>query len=196
MALLARGQAAKTDDQTVTVWEFLHGDRWTMPSEGGLPGLDVTVPLRKPPKYEVMLPQIVEMTEAGSGVDLISRALGLGAEVVRDALHPARRHAHLPIQRAAFPPPRKHIRARKLRAQSSPAADSPRAPVAQLAGPHRRATGSGWFTSRGVRTSPRRSPRGDAVPSTATTWRQKPAASSHQAHPKPELPSWCQVDRA
>jgi hypothetical protein len=69
------------------MWEFLHGDRWTMPSEGGLPGLDVTVPLRKPPKYEVMLPQIVEMTEAGSGVDLISRALGIGAEVVRDALH-------------------------------------------------------------------------------------------------------------
>jgi hypothetical protein len=54
-----------------------------MPSEGGLPGLDVTFPLRKPPKYEVMLPQIVEMTEAGSGVDLISRALGIGAEVVR-----------------------------------------------------------------------------------------------------------------
>jgi hypothetical protein len=69
------------------MWEFLHSDRWTMPSEGGLPGLDVTVPLRKPPKYEVMLPQIVEMAEAGSGVDLISRALGVGAEVVRDALH-------------------------------------------------------------------------------------------------------------
>jgi hypothetical protein len=34
-----------------------------------------------------MLPQIVEMTEVGSGVDLISRALGIGAEVVRDALH-------------------------------------------------------------------------------------------------------------
>jgi hypothetical protein len=34
-----------------------------------------------------MLPQIVEMAEAGSGVDLISRALGVGAEVVRDALH-------------------------------------------------------------------------------------------------------------
>ena len=44
------------------------------------------MPLRKPPKYEVMLPQIVEMAEAGSGVDPISRALGIGAEVVRDAL--------------------------------------------------------------------------------------------------------------
>jgi DNA invertase Pin-like site-specific DNA recombinase/transcription initiation factor TFIIIB Brf1 subunit/transcription initiation factor TFIIB len=87
MALLARGQAPKSDDPTVTMWEFLHGDRWTMPSEGGFPGLDVTVPLRKPPKYEVMLPQIVAMAEAGSGVDLISRALGIGAEVVRDALH-------------------------------------------------------------------------------------------------------------
>jgi len=69
------------------VWEFLHGDRWTIPSEGGFRGLEVTVPLRKPPKYEVMLPQVVEMTEAGSGIDLICRALGIGAEVVRDALH-------------------------------------------------------------------------------------------------------------
>jgi hypothetical protein len=58
-----------------------------MPSEGGFRGVDVAVPLRKPPKYEVMLPQIVEMAEAGSGVDLISRALDIGAEVVRDALH-------------------------------------------------------------------------------------------------------------
>jgi DNA invertase Pin-like site-specific DNA recombinase len=87
MALLARGQAPKSDDPTVTMWEFLHGDRWTMPTEGGFHSLEVTVPLRKPPKYEVMLPQIVEMAEAGSGVDLISRALGIGAEVVRDALH-------------------------------------------------------------------------------------------------------------
>jgi hypothetical protein len=34
-----------------------------------------------------MLPQIVEMANAGSGIDLISRALGIGAEVARDALH-------------------------------------------------------------------------------------------------------------
>jgi hypothetical protein len=58
-----------------------------MPSGAGLCGPEVSVPLRKPPKYEVMLPQIVEMAEAGSGVSLISRALGIGAEVVRDALH-------------------------------------------------------------------------------------------------------------
>jgi hypothetical protein len=57
-----------------------------MPSERGLRGPEVAVPLRKPPKYEVMLPQIVEMAEAGSGVDLISRALGIGAEVVSNAL--------------------------------------------------------------------------------------------------------------
>jgi hypothetical protein len=57
-----------------------------MPDTGGLRGLEVTVPLRKPPKYEVMLPQIVELAEAGSGIDLISRALGIGAEVVRAAL--------------------------------------------------------------------------------------------------------------
>jgi len=58
-----------------------------MPSGAGLCCPEVSVPLRKPPKYEVMLPQIVEMAEAGSGVSLISRALGIGAEVVRDALH-------------------------------------------------------------------------------------------------------------
>ena len=75
------------DDPTVTMWEFLHGDRWTMPSAEGFRGHKATVPLRKPQKYEVMLPQIVEMAEAGTGVDLISRALGIGAEVVRDALH-------------------------------------------------------------------------------------------------------------
>jgi len=48
---------------------------------------DIVVPLHRTPKYEVMLPQIVEMANAGSGIDLISRALGIGAEVVRDALH-------------------------------------------------------------------------------------------------------------
>ncbi|MBM4011756.1 MAG: hypothetical protein FJ275_09425 [Planctomycetes bacterium] len=58
-----------------------------MPSEAGLCCPEVSVPLRKPPKYEVMLPQIVEMAGAGSGVSLISRALGIGAEVVRGALH-------------------------------------------------------------------------------------------------------------
>jgi hypothetical protein len=79
------------DDPTVTMWEFLHGDRWTFPSEEAPRCLDITVPLRKPPKYDVMLPQIVEMTQAGSGVDLISRALGIGADVVRDALHLDRR---------------------------------------------------------------------------------------------------------
>jgi hypothetical protein len=58
-----------------------------MPNGEGIRGCEVVVRLRKPPKYEVMLPQIVEMTEAGSGVDLISRALGVGVEVIRDALH-------------------------------------------------------------------------------------------------------------
>jgi len=86
-AALDRGKGVRADDPTVGLWEFLHGDRWTMPGTGGFRGLEVTVALRKPPKYEVMLPQIVEMTEAGSGVDLIFRALGIGAEVVRDALH-------------------------------------------------------------------------------------------------------------
>ena len=58
-----------------------------MQSEAGLCGLAVNRPLRKPPKYDVILPPIIEIAEAGSGVDLISRSLGIGAEVVRDALH-------------------------------------------------------------------------------------------------------------
>ena len=48
---------------------------------------DIVVLLNRTPKYEVMLPQILEMAEAGSGIDLIPRALGIGAEVVRDTLH-------------------------------------------------------------------------------------------------------------
>jgi hypothetical protein len=35
-----------------------------MPSERGFGGVEVAVPLRKPPKYEVMLPRIVDMAEA------------------------------------------------------------------------------------------------------------------------------------
>ena len=54
---------------------------------GGHGCRDVVVLLNRTPKYAVMLPQIVEMAEAGSGIDLISRALGIGAEVVRDALY-------------------------------------------------------------------------------------------------------------
>ena len=58
-----------------------------MPETGGLPGLEVTTPLRRVSKYEILMPQIAAMAAAGSGIDLISRALGVGAEVVRDALH-------------------------------------------------------------------------------------------------------------
>jgi hypothetical protein len=35
---------ADSDDPTVTMWEFLQGGGWTMPSEGGLLGLDFSVP--------------------------------------------------------------------------------------------------------------------------------------------------------
>ena len=100
------------------MWEFLHGDRWTVPSEGGFRGLEVAVPLRKPPKYEVMLPQIVDMTEAGSSVDLISRALGIGAEVVRDALH---------LHRTGKRPPGR-VDGRR-RSPRGPQADSPTIPL-------------------------------------------------------------------
>jgi len=75
------------DDPTVTMWEFLNADRWIMLGKAPRGRRDVVVPLRRTPKYEAMLPQIVEMAEAGSGIDLISRALGIGAEVVRDALY-------------------------------------------------------------------------------------------------------------
>jgi transposase-like protein len=69
------------------MWEFLNTDRWIMLGTAPRGRRDVVVPLRRTPKYEAMLPQIVEMVEAGAGIDLISRALGIGAEVVRDALH-------------------------------------------------------------------------------------------------------------
>jgi hypothetical protein len=42
--------------------------------------LELVISLHRTPKYEAMLPQIVEMANARSGIDLISRALGIGAE--------------------------------------------------------------------------------------------------------------------
>jgi hypothetical protein len=51
-----------------------------------LPGLEVTTPLRWVSKYEILKPQIAAMADAGWGINLISQAIGIGAEVVRDAL--------------------------------------------------------------------------------------------------------------
>jgi hypothetical protein len=87
LAALDRGKAGGDDDPTVGMWEFLNTARWIMLGKAPCGRRDVVVPLRRTPKYEAMLPQIVEMAEAGAGIDLISRALGIGAEVVRDALH-------------------------------------------------------------------------------------------------------------
>lgn len=87
LAALDRGKAAGANDPTVGMWEFLNTDRWTMPETAIRGRRDIVVPLHRTPKYKVMLPQIVEMANAGAGIDLISRALGIGAEVVRDALH-------------------------------------------------------------------------------------------------------------
>jgi hypothetical protein len=87
LAVLERGKGAGADDPTVGLWEFLNTDRWTTHKKSPRGRRDVVVSLQRTPKYEVLLPQIVEMAEAGSGIDLISRALGIGAEVVRDALH-------------------------------------------------------------------------------------------------------------
>ena len=85
-----------TDDPTDSVWEFLNGDRWIMPDEAARSRFPVEIPLEKPPKHVVLLPQIAAMADAGSGVDLISRALGTSAEVVRDALHLHRTGVHPP----------------------------------------------------------------------------------------------------
>ena len=75
------------DDPTDTMWEFLDDDRWTIPTDGPASLRGVEVSLNPIPKYELHLPQIIAMTTAGSSISLISRALGVSAEVVRDALH-------------------------------------------------------------------------------------------------------------
>jgi hypothetical protein len=51
--------------------EFLNTDRWIMLRKAPRGRRDVLVPLFRTPKNEVMLPQIIEMAEAGSGGDLI-----------------------------------------------------------------------------------------------------------------------------
>jgi site-specific DNA recombinase len=87
LASLERGKGAGSDDPTVGLWEFLNTDRWIMLGKAPSGCREVMVPLQRTPKYELLMSQIVEMKDAGSGIDLISRALGVSAEVVRDALH-------------------------------------------------------------------------------------------------------------
>jgi len=84
---LNRGKGANGDDPTDTMWEFLDADRWTMTTDGPATLRGVEVSLNVIPKYELLLPQIIAMATAGSSISLISRALGVSAEVVRDALH-------------------------------------------------------------------------------------------------------------
>jgi hypothetical protein len=67
-----------------------------MPDERSRSRIPVEIALEKLPKYVVLLPQIAAVADAGSGVDLTSRALGTSAEVVRDALHLHRTGAHPP----------------------------------------------------------------------------------------------------
>jgi hypothetical protein len=78
------------------MWEFLNTDRWIMLGKAPRGHRDIVVLLHRTPKYEAMMPKIVEMADAGSGIDLISRALGIGTEVVRDALHLHRTDQHPP----------------------------------------------------------------------------------------------------
>jgi len=61
-------QGAGGDDPTVGLWEFLNTDRWIMLGKAPRGCRDVVVSLRRTPKYEAMLPQIVEMAEAGAGI--------------------------------------------------------------------------------------------------------------------------------
>jgi len=98
IAVLERRKGGKDDDPTGTMWEFLNTDRWIMLGKAHRSRRDAVVPLRRMPKYEVMMPQIIAMAEAGSGTDLISRALGIGAEVVRDALSMNRTGKRPPVR--------------------------------------------------------------------------------------------------
>ena len=69
------------------MWEFLHSDRWIVPKLSPRGRRHIVVALRRAPKHVAMLPQIVATANGGSGIDLISRALGIGATAVRDTLH-------------------------------------------------------------------------------------------------------------
>jgi hypothetical protein len=61
-------------------------------------------------RYEVLLPEIVKMAKAGSGIDLIARALRTSAYAVRDALH---------VHRTGKRPPRRVDGRRRQRRQHS-----------------------------------------------------------------------------
>ncbi len=58
------------------MWEFLNTDRWTMLGKAPRGRRDVVVPLRRPPKYEILMPQIAAMAAAGPAIDLIAGAQG------------------------------------------------------------------------------------------------------------------------
>ena len=73
---------AGTGDPTVTTWEFLNTDRWTMLGKAPCSRHEFVISLRRTPKYEAMLQEIVAVTEAASGIDLISRALGIGSTAI------------------------------------------------------------------------------------------------------------------
>ena len=64
IAALQRRKGSGVDDPTTDIWEFLNTDRWTMLGKALCGRRDVVVLLNRTPKYEVMLPQILEMAEA------------------------------------------------------------------------------------------------------------------------------------
>ena len=88
---------------------FLDAVRWTIPTDGPASLRGVKVSLNVIPKYELRLPQITAMATAGSSISLISRALGVGAEVVRDALH---------LHHTGARPPKRIVGRRRKRKQA------------------------------------------------------------------------------
>jgi hypothetical protein len=80
-------------------------------------------------RYEVLLPEIIKMTQAGSGIDLIARAPRTSSYAVRDALH---------LHRTGQHPPRRIDSRRRLERQPG----QPPVPKYQPIAPDRRTSSS------------------------------------------------------
>ena len=183
LAALDRRNTASDDDPTVGLWEFLDADRWTIPTDGPASLRGVEVSLNPTPKYELLLPQIIAMATAGSSISLISRALGVGAEVVRDALH---------LHHTGARPPKRIDGRRRKRKQP----ETPHVPkYKQLAGEvdRRRKAGEGFDRlARELKVS-----RGTVVRAYDYANRDEAAAAAREGR-KPTRPSykWSEESKA
>jgi hypothetical protein len=154
-----------------------------MPETGGLPGLEVTTRLRRVPKYEILMPQIAAMADAGSSIDLVSRALGVSAEVVRDALH---------LHRTGKRPPGR-IDGRRRRNRTTGQATVPKYQQIAAEVDRRRKAGEGFDRlARGMRVS-----RGTIVRAYDFANRDEAAAAAREGR-KPTRPpyKWSDKSRA